>query len=107
MNKRFNSVLAACGLFLALGVSAHANEVQGVSPADLALAKQVQRAVLQAAPFQDQGVEVDVRVEAGKVSLTGWVGYESDEHLARQIALSTPGVQSVSSHFHSWSSSQR
>ncbi len=105
LNKSFAAAFLALSAAFVLPAQAHG--VQADNAADLALAKQVQATLLQAAPFQDQGVDLQVKVAAGQVQLTGWVSFASDDLLARQKVLHVPGVQSVSSNFHTWSSDTR
>lgn len=84
-----------------LPVQAHS--VAGNSAEDVALATRVQAALLKAAPFQDNDVDLVVRASRGKVNLSGWVSDTGDDPLARKIAAGVPGVRSVTTSFHSWS----
>ena len=69
------------------------------------LAAEVKAALLKAAPFQDKGVELAVHASPdGKIQLAGWVSYANDDVAAREIAMQVPGVKSVTSNFHAWSS---
>ena len=77
--------------------------VSGASPADLALATNVRAAVMQAPTFQDSDVEVNVRAARGRVNLSGWLSYASNDIQARKIAATVPGVTSVTSDFKAWS----
>lgn len=73
------------------------------SPADAALAARVRSALLQATPFQDKDVDLNVTARDGHVHLSGWISYSDDDMPARVIATHVPGVRSVTSNFHAWS----
>jgi osmotically-inducible protein OsmY len=73
-----------------------------MSPSDAALAAQVKAALLQAAPFQDQDVELVVTARDGQVNLSGWINQDTDELSARTIATRVTGVKSVTSQLHAW-----
>lgn len=102
MTHRFNQILLAAALLTGFA-SAHAGTATGATPADVALATRVQTALQQARPFQTKGTDVTVTATNGQVQLSGFVGYTSDELPARTIAAAVPGVQSVTSTLHAWS----
>jgi osmotically-inducible protein OsmY len=85
-------------------VAAPAPSIIGSTDADRALASQVRTAVLQNPAFQGADVDVGVRADQGRVSLSGWVNYASNSLQAHRLAASVPGVKSVTSNFKSWSS---
>lgn len=102
MTHRFNQILLAAALLTGFA-SANAGTATGATPADIALATRVQTALQQARPFQTKGADVTVTAANGQVQLSGFVGYTSDELPARTIAAAVPGVQSVTSTLHAWS----
>lgn len=102
MTHRFNQILLAAALLTGFA-SVHAGTATGATPADVALATRVQTALQQARPFQTKGADVTVTAANGQVQLSGFVGYTSDELPARAIAAAVPGVQSVTSTLHAWS----
>jgi osmotically-inducible protein OsmY len=83
---------------------AHANSIVGATPDDVALATQVQSALLKDKIFQEPNVDIVVRSWQGKVNLSGWVGNSTDDAQARRIAASVGGVKSVTTNLRSWSS---
>lgn len=102
MTPRFNQILLAAAL-LAGFASAQAGTATGATGADVALATRVQTALQQARPFQTKAADVTVTATNGQIQLSGFVGYTSDEGPARAIAAAVPGVQSVTSTLHAWS----
>jgi osmotically-inducible protein OsmY len=105
MNSRLNKIALAAALLtsLAAALPASAHSVSGSTDADLALATQVQTALMKVGPFQDTDADVAIHASNGVVSLTGWVSYVDDDAAARTIAAEVPGVKSVTTDFHSWS----
>lgn len=99
---RFNQILAAAALLTGFA-SAQAGTATGPTDADVALATRVQAALQQARPFQTKATDVTVTAANGQIALSGFVGYTSDEVPARAIAAAVPGVQSVTSTLHAWS----
>ena len=88
---------------LAAAVPASVQDTMGTSSSDVALAANVKSALLQAPPFQDTGVDIQVTASHGKVDLSGWVSYRNDAGAAREVAASVGGVTAVTAHCHSWS----
>ena len=83
--------------------SPRAPSIIGATSADLALASNVQTALMKDRTFQASDVDIVVRASMGKVNLSGWVGDVNDDALARKIAASVASVGKVSSNFRSWS----
>ncbi|WP_294000972.1 BON domain-containing protein [Sphaerotilus sp.] len=102
MTPRFNQLLLAAALLTGFA-AAQAGTASGATAADVALATRVQTALQQARPFQTKAADVTVTAANGQVQLSGFVGYTSDEVPARAIAAAVPGVQSVTSTLHAWS----
>jgi osmotically-inducible protein OsmY len=102
MTPRFNQILLAAALLTGVA-SAQAGTATGATPADVALATRVQTALQQARPFLTQATDVTVTAANGQIQLSGFVGYSSDELPARTLAAAVPGVQSVTSTLHAWS----
>jgi osmotically-inducible protein OsmY len=75
----------------------------GATSADLALAGNVQSALMKDKAFQAADVDIVVRASMGKVNLSGWVGDVNDDALARKIAASVGGVSKVTTNLRSWS----
>ena len=104
MTTRFNfKQLLLTAALLTGFAAAHAGTATGPTDADVALATRVQTALQQARPFQTKATDVSVTAANGQVQLSGFVGYTSDELPARSIAAAVPGVQSVTSTLHAWS----
>ena len=97
-------VLSLALLGVASSASAWAHSVGGKSDEDLALAHRVQAALLADGTFQAPNVDLMVQASQGQVNLSGWLSHLGNDPRARMIALSVPGVTTVTSHFKSWSS---
>ncbi len=93
--------VAASSLLMALPSQA---SVEGATPEDKALARQVETALKQAVPLQDRGTDIHVKALDGKVVLSGWVTHDNDAALAARVAQSVAGVRSVAPSLRSWSS---
>ena len=104
---RFPSVVAASALLAALvgALPAQAHELKGSTSADLALAQQVQTALLAQASFQHPGTDLTITVHQGHVALSGWVGHTENTSTAQDLAAAVPGVTGVSSQLRAWATS--
>lgn len=95
MNIRCHRIAAACLLVLAAGPLLAAT-------GDAALAAQVQ-AVLDHA-MGPAAAQLQVQVDHGTVTLSGWTELPRDEAQARALASRVPGVTQAYSRVRSWSS---
>jgi osmotically-inducible protein OsmY len=107
MNTRLTRFAVAAALLTSLAavVPAQAQTTRMDSnSADTALAAEVKAALLKAAPFRDDDVDLAVTASNGKVLLSGWVTYADNPELARRIASSVSGVTQVTENLRTWSS---
>lgn len=105
MKTRFTPLLiaAAAAASFAFTLPAQAQ----ASSDDASIASSVKTALSSSSRFSDNPSDVIVKVQNGRVNLSGWVTYQSDIQDAEDVALKVPGVRGVTANFRTWSSEDR
>lgn len=104
MKTRFTPILLAAAAAASFAFTLPA---QAAPADDAALATSVKDALAHSSRFMDNTNDVVVKVQNGRVNLSGWVTYQSDIHDAEDVALTVPGVRGVTANFRTWSSDDR